>query len=53
VLGRESLLTWAVTARRKYRAEFPALLAAVERAGVTVVRLHSPAAVRHWLARQR
>ncbi len=50
ILGRGSLLRWAVTARRKYRAQYPALLADLERAGVRVERLRSRAAVDRWLA---
>ena len=52
LVGRGSLLWWAVTSRRRYRAVFPVLLAGVERAGVRVVRLRSTAAVEQWLAEQ-
>ena len=46
-LGRESLFAWAVRSHGRMRRELPDRLAGLP--GVRVVRLRSPAAVRHWL----
>jgi hypothetical protein len=46
-IGRESLFAWAVSSHRRMRRELPDRLAGLP--GVRVVRLRSPAAVRHWL----
>jgi adenylate kinase family enzyme len=47
LVGPESLVTWAVQAHRRHRAEYPDRLA---RTGVPWVRLRSAAEVRRWLA---
>ncbi|HEX6351881.1 adenylate kinase [Actinophytocola sp.] len=50
IIGRDSLLVWAVRSHRRHRAELPGRLAELERAGVRVVRLTSAAAADRWLA---
>jgi adenylate kinase family enzyme len=45
-----SLLPWAVQSQRRHRAELPGRLAELERLGVRVIRLSSPAAVDRWLS---
>jgi adenylate kinase family enzyme len=52
LLGRESLLVWAVQSQRRHKAELPAKLAALARAGVRVVRLTSGRDADRWLAEQ-
>ena len=47
LVGRDTVVAWAVKARRRHLAEYPGLLA---RAGVPWVRLRSTAAVARWLA---
>ncbi|MCE6999001.1 adenylate kinase [Saccharothrix sp. S26] len=47
LFSRNSVLVWAVKARRRHLAEYPGRLAA---AGVPWVRLRSAAAVARWLA---
>lgn len=47
LLGRDSVVAWAVKARRRHLAQYPDLLA---RTGVPWVRLRSRAAVARWLA---
>ncbi|MFD0200205.1 MULTISPECIES: adenylate kinase [Saccharothrix] len=47
LVGRDSVLAWAVKARRRYLAEYPDRLA---RTGVPWVRLRSRAGVARWLA---
>ncbi|XVS67287.1 hypothetical protein ACQPYE_14880 [Actinosynnema sp. CA-299493] len=47
LVGRDSVLVWAVKAGRRHRAEYPGQLA---RAGVPWVRLRSAAGVARWLA---
>ncbi|MFI9008463.1 adenylate kinase [Actinosynnema sp. NPDC053489] len=47
LVGPDSVLVWAVKARRRHRADYPGRLA---RAGVPWVRLRSSAAVARWLA---
>jgi adenylate kinase family enzyme len=47
LLGPESVVAWAIKARRRHRAEYPDRL---PRIGVPWVRLRSPAEVRRWLA---
>ncbi|MFJ6674940.1 adenylate kinase [Actinosynnema sp. NPDC091369] len=47
LFGRNSVLVWAVKARRRHLAEYPGRLA---RAGVPWVRLRSTAAVARWSA---
>lgn len=51
LVGRNSLLWWAVRSQRRHRAELPGRLAALERSGTRVVRLSSAAAVDRWLAK--
>lgn len=48
LVGSDSLLTWAVQAHRRHRAEYPDRLAGT---GVPWVRLRSAAEVRQWLDR--
>lgn len=50
LVGRHSLLLWAVRSHRRHRAELPGRLAELERAGIRVVRLASTAAAERWLA---
>lgn len=50
LVGRTSLLSWAVRSQRRHRAELPGRLAELERAGATVIRLSSAAAADRWLA---
>lgn len=47
LVGRDSVVVWAVRARRRHHAEYPGRLA---KAGVPWVRLRSAAAVTRWLA---
>jgi adenylate kinase family enzyme len=47
LVGRNSVLLWAVQAARRHRADYPGRLA---RAGVPWVRLRSAAGVARWLA---
>ena len=47
LVGRNSVVVWAVRARRRHHAEYPGRLA---RAGVPWVRLRSAAGVARWLA---
>ena len=48
LLGRDSLLGWAVASRQRHTAELPERLAALEREGVAIVRLRSPREVAQW-----
>lgn len=50
LVGRNSLLWWAVRSQRRHSAELPGRLAELERAGTRVVRLSSAAAADRWLA---
>jgi adenylate kinase family enzyme len=50
LVGRDSLLAWAVQSHRRHRTELPGRLAELERTGVRVVRLTSAAAADRWLA---
>jgi adenylate kinase family enzyme len=50
LLGRESLLVWAVKSHRRHRSELPGRLAALTASGVRVVRLRSSVAADRWLA---
>ncbi|MGB3437645.1 MAG: hypothetical protein WBA97_02735 [Actinophytocola sp.] len=52
LLGRDSLLVWAIQSQRKNKAELPAKLAGLARAGVRVVRLTSARDADRWLAEQ-
>ena len=52
LLGRESLLVWAIRSQRTHKAELPAKLAELSRAGVRVVRLTSGRGVDRWFAEQ-
>lgn len=47
LFGRDSLVPWALRARRRHHAEYPGRMA---RAGVPWVRLRSAAGVARWLA---
>lgn len=50
LLGRNSLLVWAVRSHRRLRQELPGRLNKLSTSGVRVVRLRSAAASRRWLA---
>ena len=50
LVGRDSLLVWAVQSQRRDRRDLPARLAALAELGVRVVRLRSPAAANRWIA---
>lgn len=49
LVGRDSVVAWAVGAHRRHRSQYPDRLS---RTGVPWVRLRSPAEVRRWLAEQ-
>jgi adenylate kinase family enzyme len=51
LIGRESLIVWALQTYRRRRREYPALLRKPEFAHLTVVHLRSPHATREWLER--
>lgn len=48
--SRESIILWALQTYQRRRAEYPALLAALEQRGAQTVRLHSPKEADRWLA---
>lgn len=50
LMGRESLLVWAVKSQRRHRRELPGRLAALTALGIRVVRLRSSAAANRWIA---
>lgn len=50
LVGRESLLVWAVKSHRRHRRELPGRLAALTELGVQVVRLRSAAAANRWIS---
>jgi adenylate kinase family enzyme len=50
LLGRDSVLSWAVQSQRRHARELPGRLAALSRDGTSVVRLRSAAEVDGWLA---
>lgn len=50
LVGRKSLLVWAVKSHQRYRRELPGRLAALTEIGVRVVRLRTAAAVNQWIA---
>lgn len=49
LIGRNSVLVWAVRSHRQYRAEFPRLLRELAGEGTTVIRLRSIAEIRAWM----
>jgi hypothetical protein len=49
LIGRESLIAWALQTYRRRRSEYPALLGKPEFAHLAVVHLKSPRATREWL----
>jgi adenylate kinase family enzyme len=50
LLGRDSLVGWAVSSHRRHRAELPLRLASPRLTGVRVLRLRSSAEADRWLA---
>lgn len=52
LIGRDSLLLWAIQSQRAHQAELPAKLAELDRAGVRVVRLTEQRAIDQWLTEQ-
>ncbi|MEU7723854.1 AAA family ATPase [Streptomyces sp. NPDC040724] len=51
LVGRDSVLTWAVKSHRRHAAELPARLEALEKDGLAVERLCSPREVDQWWSR--
>lgn len=49
--GRDSIVWWALSTYHRRKREYPILFSQLEHAHLYVVRLHSPAAARRWLAR--
>src|SRR5262249_48157528 len=49
-LSRDSIILWALQTYHRHRAEYPPLLATMERLGAQVIRLHSPKDSDRWLA---
>jgi len=49
LVGRDSVLMWALKSHRMYAREFPGRLASLRQEGKTVVQLRSAAEVRRWL----
>jgi adenylate kinase family enzyme len=50
LVGRQSLLVWAVRSHRRHRRELPGRLTELTASGVVVVRVRSAAEARRWLA---
>ncbi len=50
-LSRDSLLLWAITSYRNYRASYPSVLASDQYSHLQVVRLRTPNAADVWLRR--
>jgi len=50
LFGRQSILVWAIKSHGRRRQQFEELLSQSRYAHLQVVRLHSPSAVRNWLA---
>ncbi|MGW1059910.1 hypothetical protein [Micromonospora rubida] len=50
LVGRNSVLVWAVRSNRRHKRELPARLAALAASGTRVVRLRSSAEANRWLA---
>jgi adenylate kinase family enzyme len=50
-LSRDSIIWWALRTYHRRRAEIPARLAAMEKRGALIIRLHSPREANRWLAR--
>lgn len=50
VIGRDSIILWALRTYRRRRREYPALVARPENSHLSVVHLRSPRAARRWLA---
>jgi adenylate kinase family enzyme len=49
LVGRNSVLMWAIKSHRRYARQFPDRLASLRQEGKTVVRLRSAAEARRWL----
>ncbi len=49
-LSRDSVILWVLQTYKRHRAEFPAMLEALEQRGKRTVRLHSPKEAARWLA---
>jgi adenylate kinase family enzyme len=52
LVGRDSVLVWAVQSHRRHRTELPELLEGLAMNGTAIVRLRSSAEVRTWRGRQ-
>ncbi|WP_447007346.1 AAA family ATPase [Saccharothrix isguenensis] len=50
LLGRKSLIRWAITSHRRHRRELPLRLSPPRLTGVSVIRLRSSAEADRWLA---
>ena len=50
LIGRHSLIVWAVVSHRRKAEQLPALLDEARSGGAAVVRLRSPRQLRHWWA---
>jgi adenylate kinase family enzyme len=51
LLGRDSVVTWAVASHHRHAVDLPPRLAALEKNGVAVARLRSPREVDEWWRR--
>jgi adenylate kinase family enzyme len=50
-LSRDSVILWALQTHHLHRAEYPTLLAAMEKRSAQIIRLHSPKEADRWLSR--
>jgi adenylate kinase family enzyme len=50
-LSRDSIVLWVLQTYHRRRAEYPALLATLEKRGAQIIMLHSPREADRWLAR--